>query len=76
MVSWILSTGFIGAFLANALVLINSRGAFLAVVGGAGYYMYQLYFSTARVKYQRMVLLGMGDRCLGWSMVVTKLCLD
>ena len=45
---------FIGAFLANALVLINSRGSFLAVVGGAGYYMYKLYFSKARVKHQRM----------------------
>jgi O-antigen ligase len=44
----------IGAFLANALVLINSRGAFLAVVAGGGFYMYQLYFSKARVKYQRL----------------------
>lgn len=43
----------IGAFLANALVLINSRGSFVAVVGGAAYYMYKLYFSSARVKYQR-----------------------
>jgi hypothetical protein len=45
---------FIGAFLANALVLINSRGSFLAVVCGAGYYMYRLYFSAVRVKHQRM----------------------
>jgi hypothetical protein len=43
----------VGAFLANALVLINSRGSFLAVVVGGSYYMYLLYFSKARVRYQR-----------------------
>jgi hypothetical protein len=49
-----LGYAFIGALLANALVLINSRGSFLAVVGGVGFYMYLLYFSKARIKYQRL----------------------
>jgi hypothetical protein len=44
----------IGAFIANALVLINSRGSFLAVVCGGGFYMYHLYFAKNRVKNQRM----------------------
>jgi hypothetical protein len=44
----------IGAFIANALVLINSRGSFLAAVCGGGFYMYHLYFAKNRVKNQRM----------------------
>ena len=53
-----LGYAFIGALLANALVLINSRGSFLAVVGGGGFYMYQLYFSKARIKYQRLGVIA------------------
>jgi len=51
----------IGAILAvwivNGLVLINSRGAFLAVLGGCGYVLVRLYFMRVRVPWQRLVLI-------------------
>jgi hypothetical protein len=54
---------FCGAFIANGLVLINSRGAFLGVVAGVGLYLVYMAFSRYRRKGQRgmaiiIVLLG------------------
>ncbi|MBU3017178.1 O-antigen ligase family protein [Paraglaciecola agarilytica] len=43
-----------GAFIANALVLINSRGAFLGVALGCGYFMFHMYFSSFQRKRQKM----------------------
>lgn len=42
-----------GAFIANAIVLINSRGAFLGVVVGAGFFLLYMLFSKYRRKGQR-----------------------
>ncbi|UQG60425.1 O-antigen ligase family protein [Marinobacter sp. M3C] len=40
---------FCGAFIANGIVLINSRGSFLAIVVGASFFLFFMVFS----KYQR-----------------------
>lgn len=44
---------FCGVFIVNGLVLINSRGAFLGVVAGAGLYLLYMIFSRYRRKGQR-----------------------
>jgi hypothetical protein len=57
-----------GAFIANALVLINSRGAFLGVAVCTIYFMYHMYFSSFQRKRQKSTaifltvfgLLGVG----------------
>lgn len=56
---------FCGAFIVNALVLINSRGAFLAAVAGAGYFVFYMIFSKHQRAGQRfaaivMILVGLG----------------
>jgi len=43
-----------GVFVANAIVLINSRGSFLAVVASVGYFMLYMYFSKHKVGFQKM----------------------
>lgn len=48
---------FCGAFIANGLVLINSRGAFLGVVAGAGLYLLYMIFSRYRRKGQRGIAI-------------------
>jgi len=55
---------FCGAFIANGLVLINSRGAFLGIVVGAGLYLLYMVFSRYRREGQRamavfIVILGL-----------------
>ncbi|WP_252732293.1 O-antigen ligase family protein [Paraglaciecola arctica] len=42
-----------GAFIANALVLINSRGAYIAVALSIAYFMYHMFFSSFQRKYQK-----------------------
>jgi hypothetical protein len=42
-----------GAFIANGLVLINSRGAFLAVGASIGFFMLHMYFSSFQRKMQK-----------------------
>src|SRR5690554_1739812 len=44
---------FCGALIANGLVLINSRGAFLGVVAGCGFFLMYMIFSRYRRKGQR-----------------------
>lgn len=44
-----------GALIANGLVLINSRGAFLGIVVGAGLYLLFMVFSQHRAKGQRAI---------------------
>lgn len=45
------------AFLCNALVLINSRGAVLGVVIGGVYFMYQLYKSRLKTRNQKATVV-------------------
>jgi hypothetical protein len=42
-----------GVFIANAIVLINSRGAFLGVAISIVIFMYYMYFSSFQRKYQK-----------------------
>ena len=52
-----------GALVVNAVVLINSRGSFLGVIGGSSYFIFNLYFSKFRRKGQRlgvMILIALG----------------
>lgn len=44
-----------GAFIANGLVLINSRGSFLGIVASAGLYLLYMTFSKYRRKGQRAI---------------------
>lgn len=48
---------FCGALIANGLVLINSRGAFLGVIAGAGIYLLFMVFSRYRAKGQRSIAI-------------------
>jgi hypothetical protein len=45
---------FAGIFIANAIVLINSRGAFLGVAVSIIIFMYYMYFSSFQRKYQKL----------------------
>jgi len=54
-----------GALITNAIILINSRGAFLGVVVGSGFYLFYMLFSKYRRKGQRgmavlIILTGLG----------------
>lgn len=44
---------FAGVFIANGIVLINSRGAFLAVALSLAYFMFHMYFSGFQRKHQK-----------------------
>ncbi|OZG73429.1 hypothetical protein BTA51_10410 [Hahella sp. CCB-MM4] len=44
---------FAGLFIANGLVLINSRGAFLGVAASVLFFMYHMYFSSFQRKFQK-----------------------
>jgi len=46
-----------GVFVANALILINSRGAFLAGAASIAFFMYYLYFSSFQRKYQKLIAI-------------------
>lgn len=59
-----------GAFIANAIVLINSRGAFLAVAASAGYFMCYMYFSKYQRKYQKLAAVGLTIFGLAGTLVV------
>lgn len=47
------------AFLCNAIVLINSRGAVLGVAVGAMFFMYDLFKAKLKGKYQRGTVIGL-----------------
>ena len=49
-----------GAFIVNALVLMNSRGAYLGLLVGAAYYMWRLFYSRLSVENLRgkVILVG------------------
>jgi len=46
-----------GIFIANAIVLINSRGAFLAVSCSIMYYIFFMYFSSMQKKMQKATVV-------------------
>jgi hypothetical protein len=46
-------------FIANALVLINSRGAMLGVGVGALFYLYQIYKASSVIKYAKLKALSL-----------------
>lgn len=53
-----------GAFIINALVLINSRGAFLGVAVGVMHFLWEMFTSRFKVKFQKtlvfiFIILGM-----------------
>lgn len=47
------------AFLCNALVLINSRGAVLGLIIGGSYFVYNLYKGKLKAKYQKATVYGL-----------------
>jgi hypothetical protein len=48
-----------GVFIANAIVLINSRGAFLGVAVSMVYFVYHMYFSTFQRKNQKITVIAL-----------------
>lgn len=54
--NWALKSLFVvaGIFIANGLVLINSRGAFLATAASLLFFMYHMYFSRFQRKHQKL----------------------
>jgi hypothetical protein len=48
-----------GVFIANAIVLINSRGAFLGVAVSMVYFVYHMYFSTFQRKNQKVTVVAL-----------------
>jgi len=48
-----------GVFIANGLVLINSRGAFLGAAAGLAYLMFFILFSKFKLPKQRMALIAL-----------------
>jgi hypothetical protein len=48
---------FAGIFVANALILINSRGAFLGVMASLVYFMYYMYTSPIQRPYQKLTII-------------------
>ena len=49
---------FAGVFIANAIVLINSRGSFLASGSSILFFMYYMYFSSFQKKYQKRIAIA------------------
>jgi hypothetical protein len=48
-----------GIFIANALVLINSRGAFLGAACGLAYFMFFMYFSPLQKRFQKTTVISL-----------------
>ena len=46
-----------GAFIANALVLINSRGSFIGLICGLFYFMFYMFFSSLQEKFQKATVI-------------------
>jgi hypothetical protein len=46
-----------GAFIANAIVLINSRGAFLGVADSVAYFIFPMFFSKVQRKNQKLTVI-------------------
>lgn len=48
---------FAGVFIANALILINSRGSFLAVTTSIVFFMFYMFFSSFQRKHQKIIAI-------------------
>jgi O-antigen ligase len=48
-----------GVFIANAIVLINSRGAFLGVAVSMVYFVFHMYFSSFQRKNQKITVIAL-----------------
>ena len=46
-----------GAFIVNALALINSRGAMLGLAAGGAYFMWRLFFAPVQRKNQKLTVI-------------------
>lgn len=66
-----------GVFIANAIVLINSRGAFLGVAVSLAYFVYHMYFSKFQRKNQKITVVAL-VMCglIGASVLVDKSFID
>ncbi|MHA7816391.1 MAG: O-antigen ligase family protein [Pseudohaliea sp.] len=66
-----------GALIVNALVLMNSRGAFLGVLTGAGWFVLQTYRSSFPIAHKKLKILSLvaaGATCL--MLVVDQSAID
>jgi hypothetical protein len=77
--NWKYKIGALGilAFLCNAIILINSRGAVLGILCGAAFFMYELYKAKIKGKFQKatviwLCILGL----VGLSVVVDQTFID
>jgi len=57
--NWKIKLGVVilGALIANGLILINSRGAFMGGVAAAGYFIWTMAFSKYKLPWQRMMVI-------------------
>lgn len=46
-----------GALIVNGIILINSRGAFLGAAVGGLYFMWEMYVSEIKIKYQKLLVV-------------------
>ncbi len=53
---WKIAIGLFGAFIANGLVLINSRGAFLGAITAGGFLLLHMMFSRYKLPRQRLMV--------------------
>lgn len=53
---WKIGVAILGGVIANGLVLINSRGAFLGVLAGAGYLFAHMMFSRYKLPKQKLMV--------------------
>lgn len=66
-----------GAFIANAIVLINSRGAFLATAASFAYFMFYQFFSKYQSKHQKASVIGiLVLGLIGAAMVIDQSAID
>lgn len=66
-----------GVFIANAIVLINSRGAFLGVAISMIYFIYHMYFSRFQRKNQKVTVIALVVcGLIGASVIVDKSFID
>ncbi|WP_133470509.1 O-antigen ligase family protein [Paraglaciecola marina] len=59
-----------GVFVANALILINSRGAFLGVSVGLSVFIWSMYFSSFQRKNQKLTVIAIVILGLAGSTVI------
>lgn len=66
-----LFSAFLGIWIVNGLVLINSRGSFLAVLAGAGYFILSMLFGRIQQKNQRIFAILIIGMAIGGALYLT-----